>query len=214
MHHVSLPLGSSLVRWMQMLRVMFSVSPVFWLSWGEMACPMDRVMAQKWGRTHIQPGFYRGGTSSLLPSLFVGGPRCYVCLLLGPVAQEPGRDIWLRPQKSFRCGLLMSSPHGVTYMVTEPDGGLKRKKKMCILQSWIWVSFLASLPIVLCTSQEYSLHDGTGTKTCINQWNRIESKDKLLHLQSVDPRQRRQEYTTEERWSLQQVVLGKLDTYK
>ena len=34
-----------------------------------------------------------------------------------------------------------------------------------------------------------------------------------MHVQSINLQQRRQEYTVERRQSLQQVVLGKLDSY-
>ena len=37
-------------------------------------------------------------------------------------------------------------------------------------------------------------------------------RNKPIHLQSINHRQRRQEYTMEKRQSLQQVVLGKLDS--
>ena len=39
------------------------------------------------------------------------------------------------------------------------------------------------------------------------------SRNKLMHLRSINLQHRRQEYTTEKRQSLQQVVLGKLDSY-
>ena len=39
-----------------------------------------------------------------------------------------------------------------------------------------------------------------------------EPRNKLIHLQSINLQQRRQEYTMEETQSLQQVVLGKLDS--
>ena len=46
----------------------------------------------------------------------------------------------------------------------------------------------------------------------IDQWNRIEPRNKPTHLWSINFRQRRQDYAMEKRQSLQQVVLGKLDS--
>ena len=40
-----------------------------------------------------------------------------------------------------------------------------------------------------------------------------ETRNKHAHLQSISLRQRREEYPTEKRQSLQQVVLGNLDSY-
>ena len=40
-----------------------------------------------------------------------------------------------------------------------------------------------------------------------------EHRNKSTHLWSINLQQRRQEYTTMKRHSLQQVVLGKLDSY-
>ena len=39
-----------------------------------------------------------------------------------------------------------------------------------------------------------------------------EPRNKPTHLQSINFRQRRQDYTVEKKQSLQQVVLGKLDS--
>ena len=48
----------------------------------------------------------------------------------------------------------------------------------------------------------------------MDQWNRIESpRNKPTHLQLINLPQRRQEYTVEKRQSLQQLVLGKLDSH-
>ena len=40
-----------------------------------------------------------------------------------------------------------------------------------------------------------------------------ELRNKLMHLQSINLQQRRQKYTMQKRQSLQQVMLGKLDSY-
>ena len=47
----------------------------------------------------------------------------------------------------------------------------------------------------------------------MDQWNSIEPRNKHMHLWSINLKQRRQEYTVEKRQPLQQVVLGKLDSY-
>ena len=47
----------------------------------------------------------------------------------------------------------------------------------------------------------------------MEQWNRIEPRNKPMHLWSINLPQRRQEYTMEKRQSLHQVVLGKLDSH-
>ena len=46
----------------------------------------------------------------------------------------------------------------------------------------------------------------------IDQWYRIENRDKSTHIWSPNLRQRRQEHTMEKRQPLQQVVPGKLDS--
>ena len=50
------------------------------------------------------------------------------------------------------------------------------------------------------------------TKIDIDKQNRIESPE-ITHLPAINLRQKRQEYTMEKRQSLQQAVLGKLDSY-
>ena len=50
------------------------------------------------------------------------------------------------------------------------------------------------------------------TKIDIDKQNRIESPE-ITHLRAINLRQKRQEYTMEKRQSLQQAVLGKLDSY-
>ena len=50
------------------------------------------------------------------------------------------------------------------------------------------------------------------TKIDIDKQNRIESPE-ITHLPAINLRQTRQEYTMEKRQSLQQAVLGKLDSY-
>ena len=40
-----------------------------------------------------------------------------------------------------------------------------------------------------------------------------DTRNKSMHLWSTKIQQRRQEYTMEKRWSLQKVVLGKLDNH-
>ena len=47
---------------------------------------------------------------------------------------------------------------------------------------------------------------------CMDHWNRIESQE-IKKIWSINHQQRRQEYTLEKRQSLQQVVLGKLDSH-
>ena len=52
-------------------------------------------------------------------------------------------------------------------------------------------------------------------KTDINQWNWRQPRNKPTHpvTPSINLQQRRQKYTMEKRQSLQQVVVGKLDTH-
>ena len=50
-------------------------------------------------------------------------------------------------------------------------------------------------------------------QTCGSMEQNRETRNKPTHLQSINLRQRWQEYTMEKRQSLQQVVLGKLDSY-
>ena len=47
----------------------------------------------------------------------------------------------------------------------------------------------------------------------MDQWNRMELRNKPTHLWSINLLQRRPEYTMRKCQSLQQVVLGKLDSH-
>lgn len=114
-------------------------------------------------RTHLQPELPRGGTSSLLPSLFSGGPGCYdFC----PTGAWEGH--WLSPDgEDVDVGVI---PPGVTYTSQSHRARCwdRRNKQICtILESN--ACFLSGLcystPILL---GDYGLYRGIGTKTYID----------------------------------------------
>lgn len=169
---------------------------------------MDRVSARPWGRTHFSQNFPEVEPAPCYLPCFQGGPGV---ITFCPIGAWEGH--WLSPDcedVDFGCHPLMGSH----IQSQSPLLGLKETKRHASWSLELMFPYCSLLSVVLHTSRGYRLHRGIGTKTYINQWNKIENPEVNSYLCSVNPQQRRQDYIMKKRQSPQHVVLGKLDSWR